>query len=653
MTKALEEIKYWVKRHERAVWFGIIAAAISLVSLFLNLKGCGKVEKETEIVEAKKAPCGESLDGDIQTISCAEGLTGEVVKICKDGDWVIAASNCRVIVKEDPDPKPDPDPECSGCSDPVWADIKVMATKNHCFDSGCHSDWVDSDKAEDNQLRWNQRIDKIIQFVNVDTMPAGGYDPLKPEEKQLIIDYRDSGMKLEKPACCGGGEGNGGGEEARETFDSDDVDRWIKNWQDDPNQSQVTAGNTRFLSCLTQYNLGKDMDRCGKVSEHMVNLISNVSSLVVLKPIDARKIVWAWDLRDSGHDRLDWQNIQIVDPVGFESQSDLAEETRENCNLDVVENSCWLPMELFSQVVHGDQNPELYATLVNDIENTFIDTINNLGCDFQTQINSFAYNQAGFNGSILTQDKPRTIIAFECAGKNVHITLDHAVTADETNIFKNPFLPVGFYSVQNIIDIVEGRQVDFDAGEMIYFADNGYMRFMLFNAQGIRQVEAPTNIVRNPDDPHGAGVIYAAPASCMQCHWDAMIFYEDQVRDTVQVDGDQQRIIDRSYKGLEAQINRNDKETYATLLAGNGYPQESPDIVYQSRVEWVANWKIDRFCAHFGQRVEECISRIQQDQFLRENFGSLLVNGGVVSHDEIEDQYENIAIAFGLGRAEI
>ena len=605
----------------------LVAFLLILGSVFGIIPGCGvekevirEVEKPVE-VEKPAEGCGESEDGDERPGQCAGGLVGSVTEICKDGQWLIQAVDCRPVEK--------PEPNC--------VDFQIVTQLNRdngCLNSGCHSNYESKAVFDDN-------IEKVIFQTESGRMPLGG-SPLSEDQVDIYRQYEATNRKAdcqaqEPPPPPGGGGGYGYNQIRQEVLDQQ------------LGLAQAQQGTTRFVSC---HAYPGSKDECHRAVEKSVNLVSQVSNIIRL-PFEDNIV--AWDLTRTGHNVQDWGVIQNFVELQFTDNSQLGQQIRLIAGSG--DDNPWLMAESFIDTMANE--PTVYYFLDRAPDN-FNDFLIQNGCDTVERndnlldaINSFDridVSVRGLRDSILTQQKPRTAWVIPCNEGRVWVTQDHANTADQNNVFLRPFPD---FFVGELAQVIDNFDLFFDAGEAFAVKRNGLHSYYLFDATGARQNAAPTDIVRNPNDEFGNGEIFAAPGACAFCHYGGILDLTDEVKESVLganfLNQDQIEVLKAIYNDKWDDWQRIDNANVEQALRRmDQFPR--PELISEVRGYYLRDWTSEQFCAFVGVEFNECIQNIAQSAVLRARFSPLLAQGGRTSKDEVVQGFADIIQEFRLDR---
>jgi len=168
-----------------------------------------------------------------------------------------------------------------------------------------------------------------------------------------------------------------------------------------------------------------------------------------------------------------------------------------------------------------------------------------LGIDLNRAFrNPFEARLSCFNGSRIANQKNRMLLRLpqENTGGGFWMTFDtNSQFAAQKNCFDFPLFLVGQARFQ------------FDASEIIFEKDNGLQAYALYNAQGLREEEAPADVVRNVDSPFDA--IIKNGLDCSRCHNGGILPAVDGAK--------------RSFLANAAEHDPNDVELVRVLYANN------------------------------------------------------------------------------------
>ena len=271
--------------------------------------------------------------------------------------------------------------------------------------------------------------------------------------------------------------------------------------------------NARYLTVCDQLNANSLTDLDRRAVEKGIN---SISSEITIEPgvwIGTNKCTLRIDLRDYGLDSSKWRVIEAYDPLKFESFTDrgILIKQLSQARRPWIHGSNFLETALVN---------EAYYQLM-DIPEDLPSFLNSLGCDLQGDFDEFNEDLflMGVRQSRIALQKNRMILLTECQNGSFSSTYDTVlenVTSVGRSLSINPFP----------LEARDNATFAHDAQEFIFVMENGFLGFALFNAAGLRENFAPTNIVtdtsRAPIDP-----TIRNARSCYSCHANGYIEARD------------------------------------------------------------------------------------------------------------------------------
>ena len=276
--------------------------------------------------------------------------------------------------------------------------------------------------------------------------------------------------------------------------------------------------DTRYFVGCNRHNIGSDLDLVRQAVDLGLNRLSNERFLATTTPITPANCIFRIDLTDFGITKEKWELLEDNTVLDFES------ETVRNQNLQFLLNTR-KPYVFFEELIvlfEGDEvtdnNGDIYYTFTEQA----LDTATFLadeGVVVQDAIDDQTALFSGFSQSIIALGKSRLIGIFEqegAAGGYCMSTFDTAL-GQGTDLFETPF--IAELVTENGV-LISDKILDFQAQEHICFLNNGLVgKYRLNNAANFQfEVEAPTNIVINRDNPVGTDASIRI-MDCNRCHY--------------------------------------------------------------------------------------------------------------------------------------
>lgn len=424
-----------------------------------------------------------------------------------------------VVVQGEPDnpnpnpiPGPGPSPGDPGCENgrvTAFVDIQRILT-DKCAD--CHPGY-DSFANASNQAKFGGYLNRIsLPANNVRRMPKIPNPEFSVGEKNLFQAFASDGYNREK-VCRGGGGGVFG------LKDVHDIERAFEADLDSLN-SAVGELNSRWLLSTHKRNAEQSIGRLRnfkKGIDKAVNFLQDVNEddILLTTASDQEETIFRIDLDAYGLTADDWALVVSRNKFNFVSRTRRGKRIRDRTGTDVP----WMHADNFINIALGD--PEVYNVL-RDVPLNLNTLLDELDVDVAGGFSGdFTARMMGFNGSRIGEQN-RLGLRLDQDSTNggywQSFDVDDNFLADK-NLFKFPLLVVG----QN--------RFRFDASEIIFSLSNGLMGFALYNADGVRQVAAPTNIVEDDENPFDSEIENGM--DCMRCHRDGLLPMRDQIRNSV------------------------------------------------------------------------------------------------------------------------
>jgi mono/diheme cytochrome c family protein len=328
------------------------------------------------------------------------------------------------------------------------------------------------------------------------------------------------------------------------------------------NPNEVAQESRPFVRYLTLSQL-YDQGLCGeelavyrRALAKTINSLSNGTSIVVPKAIDADETIYRIDLRDYEWDAALWRELVDLSPYAFELTREEAIDLQQFTGEDVpILRGDWLAAE--------GTAPPIYQIMLGIDGATLFDLQQQLQVNIQANIGDEIVNntdnvvRAGFLDSGVSENN-RVIERHEIPGaanRALWISYDFAGNAEAENIFATP---VGFIEA---------------GSELIFSLPNGLHAYMIVDNAGTQLDEAPDNIVTDPSQPTG-NVIEGR--SCFGCHSSGMNFVTDEllehVTSSLEFGDDVKQAVENLHpEAAELQaILQSDADVYAAALAQTG-----------------------------------------------------------------------------------
>jgi hypothetical protein len=367
----------------------------------------------------------------------------------------------------------------------------------------------------------------------------------------------------------------------------------------DPNEvPQESRPFIRYLTLTQLYDAGlcdEELDVYRRGIAKTVNSLSNGTTIVVPKAIDADETIYRIDLRDYGWDEDLWSDLVRESPYAIQFTREEAIDVQDFTEEQVpILRGDWLAAE--------GTAPPVYQLMLGLSGISLLDLQIDLGVNINANINDEIVNntnnvaRAGFLDSGVSENN-RLIERHEIPGASnraLWISYDFGSNADAENIFAEP---VNFQEA---------------GSEVIFSLPNGLHAYLIVDALGTQLDEAPDNIVKDPSQPTG-NVIEGR--SCFGCHSSGMNLADDQIREHVdsslEFDDDTKEAVENLHpEAAELQaLLQADADNYAAALAQTG-ADSGPEPI-GAVFEWYElSVDLSTAAAEFGISPDELLIRL-------------------------------------------
>ena len=606
------------------------------ILIFSILLGCqGVKEPDTVTVEQppikKEKTCDGSPLGSTRTENCRPGQRGEILYVCDVNGWNRAIDSCEAL----------PDKCEEATRDAITWDrhIQPIVSKD-CL--GCHSSPLRFDSFQVVAASGFDLAQQFVDRVNLDAansrvMPPRPTPPLSDDDRRLFRDWEIGGF-LENNECLE--EDPSGNPFLLQTLNQIGRSQ-LNDIQQIPSNDQKF---TRYLALSHKYNTRDrvaDMTAYNTAVQKSLNSLSFSQEIFPAQTIDERKTQLRIDLRNYDLTPNDWELILRVEPF------DLVDDTSIGRIIQQLTGTSqpMLHADNFIFTAFGD--PRVYNALMAVPQNVN-DLYRRIGVDYFGDIANFDSVWLGFNGSSIADDN-RVLSRHESnSGPNnrgwmwqTYDTNDDFVP--EKNFFQNPCPPGANCQAEFV----------YDAGEIIYTLPNGLLAYALYNGVGVRQEEAPVDVVvdnQSPFDP-----IIENGLDCARCHGLGLIPNRDQIRNSVLQNASEFNAVDvdiikELFSGdvaTNAQFIR-DNTLYANAInaIGGSIFQDDPMNFFTDKHR--DDLLLEDAAAFVFFSPEKFRQELSESQDARKQIGSLL-SGGTITFDQFVEVFPILVKDFRLG----
>jgi mono/diheme cytochrome c family protein len=459
----------------------------------------------------------------------------------------------------------------------------------------------------------------LLQVIESNAMPAAG-QPLTDEEKHALRAWVLAGAPA-APTTSG---------ESRRVFQTEEhlVDL-IRT--DLLNQSLRSRHFLRYFSLAHLYNAGvpdRELEAYRSALGKLINSLSWQKEITAPTPIDPARTLLRIDLRDYNRTAASWDLLSTAYPYTIAIPGALSVEQISSARQPYIRGD-WFAANA--------SVPPLYHDLLG-LPGSLSELERMLGVDAARDLREEKrVARAGVRASGVSQNN-RVLQRHASLHGAYWKSFDFRSSVDRQNIFENP---LNFFAAGN---------------EIIFNLPNGLQGYLVVDGSGRRINEAPVEIVSdrtNPDDP-----VIRNGRSCMSCHYDGIRPFRDEVRSVIRAQGfgsfdrDKALALYQPQAELDALVER-DRERFrvaAQLAAGStvAAPQDEPVNALSRRFS--ADLSVEQAAAEVGLEpavFRELVRRSPRLTAL--GYSQLVVSGGAIKRSAWETNFDDLAIALGLG----
>ncbi len=387
----------------------------------------------------------------------------------------------------------------------------------------------------------------------------------------------------------------------------------------------------RYFSLAHLLNTGASDQEMAVYRAALAKLINSLSwhrEITRPAPVDEAKTILRIDLRDYAWTEQTWDLILASYPYGVRTR-DAASITRLSGAEPVYVRADWF--------VANASAPPLYHDLLG-LPTTVAELERLLGVDTQRNLaEEKNVSRAGVRASGVSQNN-RVLERHVSPQGAYWKSFDFRSNLENQNIFKDPIRlnPAG--------------------GEIIFNLPNGFQAYFLIDAFGRRINKAPIDIVANrtnPDDP-----VIENGRSCMNCHFNGMQSFTDDVRAVVKgmtvgfFERDRALALYPPQETLDRLVEK-DRERFLTAeRQAGGRVVESAGLepVGALSRRFFADLSIAQAAAETGLDAKEFQARVSRSaRLVSLGFGQLLVPQGGFKRDGWEKNFAEVTRELQLG----
>jgi mono/diheme cytochrome c family protein len=249
----------------------------------------------------------------------------------------------------------------------------------------------------------------------------------------------------------------------------------------------------------------------------LINSLSREFRITVPRPVNPDGTILAIDLRDYGwtHQKQ-WHPLLAAYPYGLQRGGEQAERVYELTD-------CELPYLRADWFVHTAARPPLYHDLLL-LPDSAVTLEDSMDIDILGNFQKDRLARAGFSKSGVSAQN-RLVERHEARNGAYWKSYDFKSNLNRGNLFRFPLGPE-FSELSN-----QTAAFEHDGGEIIFNLPNGLQAYLLVDGDDHRINDGPQTVVNDPNQFSGTFTIVNG-ISCMGCHKQGMITFEDTVRPT-------------------------------------------------------------------------------------------------------------------------
>ena len=390
------------------------------------------------------------------------------------------------------------------------------------------------------------KLDESELWARFDEMPPKGKKPTATE-KSVIKDWIVAGAPFPVISAV------------RTFVDDQAVQTAIRDHlracdrADRPYQRYFTIANLHNNSKVTDEELR--LARAG-VSK-LINSLSRKPSIVVPAAIGLEQTVLAVDIRKLGWDNSRvWMRLLSEYPYGLKFKN---HRNRRHLRA-ALEIADLLGPDVPLADIRADwfldtaARPDLYCSIL-ELPATAQELEKSLRVDTERDFKSDTLRRAGFTKSGVSRQM-RMVDRHDSELGYYWKSYDFKKTDTSVNLFKFPLGPV--FATNPYAD----QAFTHAGGELIFSLPNRLQAYMLVNRTGQRIKEGPPEIVFDANDSAGSSTIISG-MSCMGCHKNGMVMFQDRIREGVAVADEPLRKVERLFpveSEMTAQLKRDEAQ---------------------------------------------------------------------------------------------
>jgi len=498
--------------------------------------------------------------------------------------------------------KPEPTFEPGDCNEVVFEDDVLPLLSSACV--SCHPGY---DKFETAKTK----IDAFIKRVNLSEgdplrMPKIPNPVLSGEDKKVFSDWKDQGLKKDCDDETSGQNPH---------LDLDYIEAAIQN--DLKGLSSGDQASARYLLTTHKSNEGVSKQILKQFANGInkgINSLSFSRNIVLAVAVDEYKTVWRFLLKDIRISAADWRLIEDADPINFESFTNVGQLNKFLAKT----RKPFMHVDTFNFT--SFQAEQYYK--IRKLPITEGELFDDIGLDFDRDIEDFDAIFLGFNNSPISLGKPRLIAGFGASDGKAYVTFDSLLGQNDPA--RNPF-------ERPLVKAPSGNNLVFDGSETIYSLPNGLLAgFFLADGLGKRVDEAPVDLVSDNISPFSPIINIL---SCSQCHNAGFIVNRDEILNHVlenasSFDLDDVEFVKALYRPAGSRIV-DDSAEHLAAMARMGISGNDQDPINQTANNLRRNIRSNELAAFLFIRTNELIDGISRSASLKASIGQLVIGGDV------------------------
>ena len=317
------------------------------------------------------------------------------------------------------------------------------------------------------------------------------------------------------------------------------------------------AADRPFLRFFTLHNLANnpasssdDLRIARAALSKAVNSLSRKPRIVVPKPLDPGRTIFVVNIAELGWDYRLWTAIEQEYPYGLRYDSHPSQDLRLLDREIRRETGAILPVIRADWFIATATRPPLYHVLLR-LPRTAVELELELGVDIASdfrhprleRIARAGFPKSGVSGQNRLVER-HEIAAAAGTGGAYWKSNDFKPTNGRSNLARFPLGPLGLFA-EGEHPFPDQAYVH-DGGEIIFSLPNGLQAYLLVDGKDRRIDVGPIDVVSDALKTSGTAEIVNG-VSCMACHKNGMIPFEDTIRKGNAVFDSAKDLVERLY----------------------------------------------------------------------------------------------------------